>query len=114
MSILTYLGSFFYGETKPVINYPEKLENMNIKVCISHNDLIKVKSQLRPVTGVVPSPARNRPLLSKRKLHMLNIAQLAALKRVKLKHITPNTKKVVYKHRHPVLRELLEKHKPVY
>ena len=119
MSILSYMTSFFYSSSdssgsKPDIEYPNTLESDGIqnfnRVLISGSELDKVRLQLRPVNGVIPSPARNRPLLSKRKLRLLNIAQLAAIKRVKLKHITPNTKPLSYEHRHPVLRELLRKH----
>ena len=73
---------------------------------ISVDDLLNVK--LKPVKNVIPSPARNMPVIDKFKLHMLNQAQLKEILSVKLRPISPrNTRK--YEHRHPVLREMLQK-----
>lgn len=76
-------------------------------VClISVSDLINVK--LKPVKDVIPAPARNMPVMDKFKLQMLNQAQLKEILKVKLKPIPPRSIKK-YEHRHPVLREMLEK-----
>ena len=82
----------------------------NIVYLISVNDLLKVK--LKPVKDVVPSPARNMPVIDKFQLHMLNQAHLKEILNVKLRPIPPRPIRK-YEHRHPVLREMLEKVKRI-
>lgn len=74
---------------------------------ISSKDLIAVK--LKPVSNIIPAPARNMPPIDKFQLGMLNQAQLKEILSIKLRPTEPIKKKNYYEPRHPVLKELFRK-----
>jgi hypothetical protein len=88
----------------PVLKSNSEPSN-NIVYLVSVNELLSVK--LKPVTDIIPSPARNMPHINKFQLHMLNQAQLKAILSVKLKPVKLPIEPKKYPPRHPVLRELL-------
>lgn len=119
-SLVEYINSWLFtpkennGGTSIVHKEPflsesssDTKENNDDIVClISVNDLLNVK--LKPVKDIIPSPARNMPVMNKFQLHMLNQAQLKEILKVKLRPTPPQPIRI-YEHRHPVLREMLEK-----
>jgi len=104
--VFNYINSWLYTpelnlDATPVIKTSDK----TTIYLVSATELLSVK--LKPVTDVIPSPARNMPNINKFQLHMLNKAQLSAILSVKLKSVKRPLKPMVYLPRHPVLRELL-------
>jgi hypothetical protein len=81
--------------------------NSNVVYLVTANDLLAVK--LKPVSNVIPAPARNMQNINKFQLHMLNQAQLQSILAVKLKPVNRCTKPKIYPPRHPVLQELLSR-----
>lgn len=117
MSLLVdYISSWLYTpETNnenngniphaPPLTPSLKSKETDIVYLVSSDDLLSVK--LKPVSNVIPAPARNMPNIDKFQLHMLNQAQLSSILSVKLKPVNRCTKPRVYPPRHPVLQELL-------
>ena len=69
---------------------------------------------LKPTDNIIPNPSRNMPPIDKMNLRCLNKAQLNIIMNVKLKPIPKIEKQRKYEHRHPVLKEMLEKTKIKY
>ena len=81
----------------------------SIRVLISPKDLLSVK--LTPIKNVIPAPARNMPCMDKFSLSILNKAQLKEILSIKLRKTKIRSPRKKFIHRHPVLKELLEKTK---
>jgi len=95
-------NTLIMDEKKRLSPIPERTISL-----ISAQDLISVK--LKPVSNIIPSPARNMPPIDKFHLGMLNQAQLKEILSIKLLPTKPMEKKKYYEPKHPVLKELLEK-----
>ena len=108
-TFINYLNSWWETKNDSPLSSPNEPSNKPEPkpiMLISSEDLLSVK--LKPVKNIIPAPARNMPLIDKSELHRLNQAQLKEILSIKLRPISIPAKKLVFEHRHPVLRELLK------
>jgi hypothetical protein len=104
--------STLYSYFSYLVGWNENKEQTNIKepikkFLITPEDLKNVKLEFNK--DVVPSPARNMPLINTFELLSLNKAQLQEILNIKLKPVEKKIKQIYYPPRHPVIREMHQK-----
>ena len=117
MSLLNYFSHYFYNSDDQNKNQDQEISdniyleydiiNIDKKFIVSLNDIKSVN--LQPVKPNLNKPKQQNNKFEKVNMRCLNKSQLDAIMNVKLKHIEINNENKVYEHRHPVLKELLDK-----